>query len=71
MECLTVHPNGRVLATTATGTKKWCAICDVATGSVGRSFAEPAGTISTAAISPDGRFLATAGEHIIRLRCLT
>ena len=50
--------------------KKRCAVWDVASGAIGRIFVEPAGPISTAAISPDGRFLATASEHLIRLRTL-
>lgn len=58
-QCLSFHPNSLYLAT---GSSDWTArLWDVQRGSCVRVFIGHQGGLSTLAISPDGRYLASAG----------
>lgn len=60
------HPNSLYLAT---GSGDWtCRLWDVQKGTCVRVFVGHQGAISSIALSPDGRYLASAGECVARIQ---
>lgn len=59
-QCLTFHPNSLYLATGSSD--RTCRLWDVQRGACVRIFTGHTGAVSCVAISPDGRYLASAGS---------
>lgn len=64
-QCVTFHPNSLYLATGSSD--RTCRLWDVQRGACVRIFTGHTGAVGSIAISPDGRYLASAGSPLLQM----